>query len=173
MIGGSVPEVVAFMEQALGHTLDAEEIGSEIYASVLANIGRGISAMEGAIDLVNSLRGTRPLGVASNGSLATVRASLAGAGFSDVFDVVVALGPSTLPKPAPDLYLEACSLLGVETSDAIAIEDSYRGATAAKRAGMSVVGVGKAPRLEESSDFVVEHLSDVRLAQLLGVATTR
>jgi HAD superfamily hydrolase (TIGR01509 family) len=173
MIGGSVPEVVSFMEQALGHAVDADEIESEIYASVLANVKKGISAMEGAIDLVNSLSGTRPLGVASNGSIATVRASLDGAGIPDVFDVVAALGPATRPKPAPDLYLEACSSLGVETSDAIAIEDSYRGATAAKRAGMRVVGVGEAPRLEEASDLVIERLSDIRLAQMLEVATTR
>jgi HAD superfamily hydrolase (TIGR01509 family) len=172
MIGGSVPEVVSFMEQTLGHGVDADEIANEIYASVLASVENGISAMEGAVDLVSLLEGTRPLGVASNGSLATVHASLAGAAIPDVFDVVVALGPTTLPKPAPDLYLEACSQLGVEVSDAIAIEDSYRGATAAKRAGMSVIGVGKASRLEEECDFVVEHLSDIRLAKLLGISTT-
>jgi HAD superfamily hydrolase (TIGR01509 family) len=39
-------------------------------------------------------------------------------------------------KPAPDLYLAACRALGVAPREAIAIEDSPNGVTAAKRAGL-------------------------------------
>jgi HAD superfamily hydrolase (TIGR01509 family) len=172
MIGGSVPEAVAFMEHELGHRVDAEQIGRAIYASVLSSVARGISPMAGAIDLVASLDGTRPLAVASNGSRETVLASLSVAGIPDVFDVIVALGATTRPKPAPDLYLDACSLLGVAPFEAVAIEDSFRGATAAKVAGMSVVGVGTAPRLKEASDLVIPDLTDPCLAELLATRSS-
>jgi HAD superfamily hydrolase (TIGR01509 family) len=172
MIGGSVPEAVAFMEVELGHQVDADRIGREIYASVLSSVAEGIEPMQGAITLLEALQGTRPLAVASNGSRETVLASLRAAGIPDVFDALVALGPATRPKPAPDLYLEACSSLGVVPSEAIAIEDSLRGATAAHIAGLTVIGVGSAPRLEEVCDLVVMTLLDVSLLTLLGVATT-
>lgn len=172
MIGGSVPEAIAFMERELGHALDADQIGREIYASVLSSVADGIAPMEGAIAVLESLQGTRPLAVASNGSRETVLASLRAARIPEVFDAVVALGPTTRPKPAPDLYLEASASLGVEPSESIAIEDSFRGATAARLAGMTVVGVGSAPQLEEVCDLVVSTLLDGRLLALLGIVPT-
>lgn len=48
------------------------------------------------------------------------------------------------PKPAPDLYLLAASLLGVTATQCLVVEDSAIGATAARRAGMSVVLVPEA-----------------------------
>ncbi len=44
-------------------------------------------------------------------------------------------------KPAPDLYLLTASLLGVPPARCLAIEDSPRGITSAKAAGMTTVAV--------------------------------
>ena len=46
-----------------------------------------------------------------------------------------------LPKPAPDVYLEACRQLGVEPAMAVALEDSAVGIAAAKAAGLTVIAV--------------------------------
>jgi HAD superfamily hydrolase (TIGR01509 family) len=173
MIGGSVPEAVAFMENELGRSLDADQIGREIYGSVLATVSEGLSPMPGAIALVTSLQGTRPLAVASNGSRETVMACLRAAGIPDVFDAVVALGPMTRPKPAPDLYLESCARLEVEPSQAVALEDSFRGATAAQRAGLRVVGVGASDGLADVCDLVVASLEDFRLKDFLTKSIAR
>jgi HAD superfamily hydrolase (TIGR01509 family) len=43
------------------------------------------------------------------------------------------------PKPAPECYLLACKKLGVDPAEAIAVEDSDMGVTAAYSAGMRVV----------------------------------
>ena len=51
------------------------------------------------------------------------------------FDLVAA------PKPAPDVYLKAADLLGVDPSDCLAFEDSDPGTAAALAAGMTVVQV--------------------------------
>lgn len=55
----------------------------------------------------------------------------------DAFDVTLASdvidGPS---KPEPDLYRTALDVVDVDPADAIAVEDSVHGVTAAKRAGL-------------------------------------
>jgi HAD superfamily hydrolase (TIGR01509 family) len=65
-------------------------------------------------------------------------------------------------KPAPDLYLAACHALGVAPEDAVALEDSPNGVTAAKRAGLFCVAVPNAvtARLDLSkADLVVPSLA--------------
>nr|WP_231980721.1 HAD family phosphatase [Tessaracoccus coleopterorum] len=44
-------------------------------------------------------------------------------------------------KPAPDGFLRACALLGVDPSRSIAVEDSTNGINSALNAGMAVVAV--------------------------------
>lgn len=44
------------------------------------------------------------------------------------------------PKPAPDLYLHAAAMLGVDPARAVVIEDSPTGARAARAAGMRCFG---------------------------------
>ena len=41
-------------------------------------------------------------------------------------------------KPAPDLFLQAASAMGIEPSDCVVVEDSPAGIQAAQLAGMSV-----------------------------------
>lgn len=60
----------------------------------------------------------------------------------DVFDVIASAEEVEHGKPAPDVYLRAASVLGVEPTDCLAIEDSTNGVTAASRADMSVVAYG-------------------------------
>ena len=68
-------------------------------------------------------------------------------------------------KPRPTLYLEALEELGVAASDAVAFEDSPNGASAAKAAGIYVVGIPNAVTkdlgLAEAADLVVDSLADL------------
>ena len=64
--------------------------------------------------------------------------------FDDIrFDLnlVVAGDDVTRPKPFPDPYLQACTTLGVDPVDAVAIEDSPTGVRAAASAGVTTIGV--------------------------------
>jgi HAD superfamily hydrolase (TIGR01509 family) len=74
-------------------------------------------------------------------------------------------------KPAPDLYLAACRALGVAPQEAIAIEDSPNGITAAKRAGMFCVAVPNplTSRLDTShADLEVTSLRELSLPDLVA-----
>jgi beta-phosphoglucomutase-like phosphatase (HAD superfamily) len=44
------------------------------------------------------------------------------------------------PKPAPDLFHFACTQMGVSEGDTLIIEDSPAGVTAARAAGIHVLG---------------------------------
>lgn len=72
-------------------------------------------------------------------------------------------------KPAPDLYLEACRLLGAEPRDCIAFEDSPTGATAAVTAGCFTVGVtGSATSAVPGVALRIDGLDGLGLDDLLG-----
>jgi len=72
-------------------------------------------------------------------------------------------------KPAPDLYLAAVDALGIDPRAGVALEDSPNGITAAKAAGLMVVGVaaGLTAGLPfDGADLVATSLADVRLDDL-------
>lgn len=75
-------------------------------------------------------------------------------------------------KPAPDLFLRAASLLGVEPGRCIVVEDSLAGLTAARAAGMAALGLTTTmsrEELEPLADKVVDNLVGVTPEFLLGL----
>jgi HAD superfamily hydrolase (TIGR01509 family) len=122
--------------------------------------------MPGARDLVAALAHL-PVAVASSSNRRLVDAALAAAGLT--FDVTVAGDEVAHPKPAPDLYLEACRLLDVEPRSAIALEDSGTGVASARAAGLYVIGVPSLPGVELDADLVAESLTDAGIHRALGV----
>ncbi len=61
------------------------------------------------------------------------------AGVYDYFDAVITGDMTENGKPAPDIYLKACSELAIEPEFAIGLEDSYNGVRAIYSAGMKAV----------------------------------
>jgi HAD superfamily hydrolase (TIGR01509 family) len=75
-------------------------------------------------------------------------------------------------KPAPDVYLRACALLGADPANSVALEDSQHGITAAHAAGMLAVGVpGRVTQSHDFSraDLVVASLEELDVARLAGL----
>ena len=84
-------------------------------------------------------------------------------------DVTVSSTEVQRPKPDPQPYLQACSLLGVEPTQAYVVEDSSTGAAAGLAAGCRVVGVGPGLRAFRAAQFkYFESLAQVDLASLGG-----
>jgi HAD superfamily hydrolase (TIGR01509 family) len=78
--------------------------------------------------------------VAKNAEPANVEFVLGLAGIRNYFSVIVN-GQVKHPKPAPDIYLRAASLLNADAGRCIVFEDSITGVDAASAACMQVVGV--------------------------------
>lgn len=171
LVGTSAEIAGGILERRLGEPGRAEELIEELNALVVAELEHGVEAMIGARDLLERLRerGT-PIGLVSNSPLRFVRRSIEIVGFADHFDVVLSAHEVAAPKPAPDPYLEACRRLGVEPGPAVvALEDSPTGVTAARAAGLTVIGI---PSVEgvalEEAHHLAESLLDAVVARQLA-----
>src|SRR5438105_7195638 len=141
------------LERLLGRPGGAEELSQTLLGLVTEEIGQGVHALPGALELVEELRGRLPIGVASNSPRGFVDAVLARGGFVDSFDAYVTGDQLENPKPAPDAYVEVCERLAVEPSRAVALEDSPPGIASARAAGLFVIGVPSLPGLELEADL--------------------
>ncbi|MFP6734250.1 MAG: HAD family hydrolase [Rhodospirillales bacterium] len=82
-----------------------------------------------------------PICVASSGRMARLRPALEMTGLYDRFQPHIYNAEMVAkPKPAPDLFLFAAGRMGVAPEDCLVIEDSGAGVTAARAAGMTVIG---------------------------------
>jgi beta-phosphoglucomutase family hydrolase len=123
----------------------------------------GVEVYEGAVDLVNQLRG-RGIRTAVVSASKNCKAVLEAASIAHLFDVRVdgeVANRLKLPgKPAPDKFLKAAQQLGVEPHRAVVVEDAISGVQAGRAGGFGlVVGVdrkGQAEELERhGADIVV------------------
>jgi beta-phosphoglucomutase-like phosphatase (HAD superfamily) len=82
-----------------------------------------------------------PKAVVTSSGRAEAALKLRLTGLDALVDVVVTVDDVTRPKPAPDPFLLAARLLGVDPARCLAFEDSETGAEAAWLAGCTVVHV--------------------------------
>jgi HAD superfamily hydrolase (TIGR01509 family) len=151
-----------------GIPADLNELSRE-RARVFSEILRteGIPLMPGAMELVKACKEKGyPLAIATSTPPGTVREVLAASGFDREVEIVVsAYDPEVKQgKPAPDVFLRAASLLGVEPARCLVFEDSGLGIQAAKAAGMRCVAVpGRHVRQtdKDAADLVLKSLVDM------------
>lgn len=82
-----------------------------------------------------------PKAVATSSDRASAIYKISRAGLAPHFPHVVSRDDVASPKPAPDPFLRAAELLGVDPNRCLAFEDSEIGAEAAMAAGMYVIQV--------------------------------
>lgn len=162
-IGKSVPDTIELMAAIFDETGNEEAIRVELVGAVGDVIASQAEPMPGALELVEALSGRLPIAVASNSPRAILDVALQRAGLTDAFGAVVAADEVVLPKPAADLYLAACAGLGVDAAASVAFEDTVTGVTAARAAGMLVVGIPSLDPTDFPSDLVLPSLTDPRL----------
>ena len=117
----------------------------ELNELVMVEALQPVSPRPGALALIAHLQDVGlPIAVASNSPRVFLDRVLHGAGLDGPdtpFVATVAGDEVPNHKPAPDIYLAACAALGVDPADAVAFEDSPPGVTAARAAGIHVVGI--------------------------------
>ncbi len=168
LIGRSIPVAAAVMAQRFGRPGESAAIEAEITALAAHEIAAHAEPMPGAHRLIELLAGRLPLAVASNATRALLDAALARGRFGGIFGVSIAAEEVPAPKPAPDIYLEACRRLVVEPRCALAFEDSITGARSAHAAGLKVVGIPTLPSPDFPADLMVASLDDARLLEWVG-----
>jgi HAD superfamily hydrolase (TIGR01509 family) len=172
MLGTSGEKSALTMERHLGQPGRGDELRVELRELVHGELdGAGVEPMPGVIELLDALaEHGLPLGLATNSGREFATRALRAAGLYERFAAVVSAEDVERPKPAPEVYLAAAAELGADPADCVALEDSETGVTAAKAAGMTVVGVPSFPGIDlAEADLVVASLRDPRVWQLLGL----
>jgi HAD superfamily hydrolase (TIGR01509 family) len=144
LLGSSRAIAAGKLERMLGAPGRGEALMDELHELVMAEALAGVPPRPGALELLGALgQAGIPLGLASNSAADFVHRTLGSAGLLEggPFAVIVTADDVERPKPAPDLYLEACRRLGQAPADCAALEDSPPGVAAAAAAGLLVIGV--------------------------------
>lgn len=142
---GSGPEEGAAIFAAYVGETDVRAVSRRLLQEAVKQFDRGIMARPGAPALLRDLAGRVPVGVATNSRRVLGELALASAGLDGLVDVLVCAEDVRAPKPAPDPYLLACAQLDVDPARSVGLEDSPRGAEAARAAGLWVVGCPSLP----------------------------
>lgn len=111
------------------------------------------------------------IGLASASSCDYVEGHLSRLDLIEYFDAIRCADWVENVKPAPDLYLAALEALGVGANEAVALEDSPNGVTAARRAGVFSVAVPNAVSrtLDLShADLMLDSLAAMPLEDLIA-----
>jgi len=136
--GTTTREVWATLERELGRPLPAGFFETHL-AHVRDVFSREIEAIPGVHTVIERLE--VPYCVASSTQLPSLITNLGTAGLAHLFDGhLYSASQVKRPKPAPDVFLFAASQMGSDPADCLVIEDSLAGVTAARRAGMPVIG---------------------------------
>lgn len=114
-----------------------------------------------------------PVALATNAEPANVAFVLDGVHLRQWFRVIVDGSQVQRAKPDPEVYLTAAERLGVAPRNCIVFEDSAVGVSAARAAGMRVVGILSHAGTLANVDFAVRDFLQPELEQWLSRQRTR
>jgi len=164
-------DVFEYLQELTGRSLDRAAVETGRKAREMALLA-GQTIRPGVVDYLQSAqRLGLKIGLASSSPCRWVTGNLDRLGLIDHFECIRCQDDVRLTKPDPELYLAAAACLEVSPVEAIAIEDSPNGVTAAKRAGMYAVAVPndltRGLRLDHA-DLRLESLADMPLEDLIA-----
>jgi HAD superfamily hydrolase (TIGR01509 family) len=133
-------EIVGGLLQRFGLPQNAGQLLDAKRAAYRALVPEALAAFPGVSEELASWDGV-PLAMATATPRREAELMLRTLGLSRVFRVLVTGDEVRRPKPAPDCYLQAASLLGLDPTRCAAVEDAPHGVRAAREAGMHVLGV--------------------------------
>lgn len=131
-----------FMKEHYGDAFHYDEYMGEISALFKEKLEEELPMKPGVMEILNYLKEKKmKIGLASSSRKESVLHHIKKAAIEDYFEVVIGGDMIEHSKPLPDIYLLACTELGVDPKKAFAIEDSPNGIRSAYAAGMKVIMV--------------------------------
>ncbi len=139
---GGVPAlvIIELLAKEQGKTIDARAV-AEAKELLFLELMRDVQPILPVRAIAEFHREHMPMAIAT-GSLSWVAERILNSlGIRDWFAAVVGADHVGNPKPAPDTYLRAAELLGIDPARCHAFEDTDLGLQAARNAGMQVVNI--------------------------------
>jgi HAD superfamily hydrolase (TIGR01509 family) len=139
VLGQTAAVVYDMMRDEFGLDLPFDEWIARKYDYYLANVG-GLQVRPGAVEVFRELkaRGVAQA-VVSNSDRMVVDANLRVVGLTHAGMKTVSRNDVLEGKPHPEPFLRAAWLVGVDPADAVAVDDSWTGATSGLAAGMKTI----------------------------------
>ncbi len=141
-VGGSSDSVMAIIYADLGLDPDPAQMAETadwIHEYVGGLFGAGLPWCDGAREMLDQLAMAEvPMALVTNTRRGLTEMALNSIG-RQYFSVSVCGDEVRNGKPAPDPYLRATQLLGLDPADCLAIEDSVAGSASAEAAGCAVL----------------------------------
>lgn len=134
--GGTSKRTQSILAQSVGDEIAKKILDEkkEIQLTIIKNEG-GIKLKKGVVELLKYIKEQDlKCVVATSTRRESAEKQLKETGVYDYFDTLVFGDEIENGKPAPDIFLKACEKLEVLSENAVIIEDSVLGATAASRA---------------------------------------
>ncbi|MFI5556786.1 HAD-IA family hydrolase [Streptomyces sp. NPDC051738] len=155
VLGRPVEHTAAWLAAATG--AQADVLADELHREFTDRVRAGIVPRPGALDLLDALaREGVPTALVTASPRAVADTVLAALGGASRFAVSVTADDTEHTKPAPDPYLAACRVLGVDPSRCVAVEDTETGVASAEAAGCTVLAVPSLAPIEAVPGRTVE-----------------
>ena len=163
--------IYAHLGELSGERIERDVVRPRMRRRYLELIERN-PILPGVADCLETAKGMGlKLAVASSSTPGWAKGHLENRGLLHYFEFVLSAGDVVNAKPDPELYTKSVGRLGVKPENALAIEDSANGLTAAKAAGLRCVVVPN-PMTEGmdfgAADLRLGSLADVSLEELLA-----
>lgn len=168
---GATAEGLAARARSMGAALPPDWVGG-FYQRLNARLAEGVPLIPGILTVLDRLDAAGiPYAMGSNGPLDKMAVTLGQHWLIERFRGHVYSGQAlAAPKPAPDVYLHAARMLGLDPADCVVVEDSASGALAARAAGMACYGYAPTavnPALVDAGARIFTDMGD--LPGLLGL----
>ena len=112
---------------------------SELFYKIEAE--EGIPLKFYAKEALSGLKKRYKIALASSTRAVSVHRQMKNAGVFDLFEKIITGDMVEHSKPDPEIYLKACSAIGVSPEECVAVEDSPNGIKSAKAAGLKPIMV--------------------------------
>ena len=162
-MGKRLDDIAKFWIDMFSLDISVAHLAQSIIDRVVLNIGLNGKANEGLYSLIEFLRSKNcRIALATSSSAPIISAVIKKLELNNVFELMVSADEVPNGKPAPDVYLEVCSRIGVSPTKALALEDSLTGVRSAVAAGITTIAIPEFNGKEfVIADHVVHKLEDV------------
>lgn len=160
-LGLGMPATLQILSERLGEPVP-DGWTEDLNAAVAEAFERELTPVPGIVEALDAI--ALPTCVASSGSHDKMRLTLGLTGLYERFaGRVFSADEVDRGKPAPDLFQHAAASIGVSPEDCVVVEDSPFGVTAAKAAGMRVLGFAATtpPEALTEADVVFTAMADL------------
>jgi HAD superfamily hydrolase (TIGR01509 family) len=141
IIGMDLDESSKVIKDRANIPLEPDEIKNRLTNDVQSKLAKVVPWRPGAQELLLDLRKHNVKTALVTMALHRMAQQVVDAIPFDAFDVIVAGDDVTRGKPHPEAYEKAAALLGFETKNCIAFEDSITGLSSAEAAGTYAIGI--------------------------------